>query len=71
MARQHWTNSRSNTRTCSIVLLLIKTLAAAAAENTSEAANSKLLLLDHYGRCSWPKEQGKREQLAGEEDRSS
>jgi hypothetical protein len=53
MARQHWTNSRSNTRTCSIVLLLIKTLAAA------EAVNSKLLLLDHDGRCSWPKEQGR------------
>ncbi|CAD6266243.1 unnamed protein product [Miscanthus lutarioriparius] len=44
MAWQHCTSTRT-----SGVLLLINTPAAAAAENTGEAANSKMLLLDHDG----------------------
>jgi hypothetical protein len=52
MPRQHLTSSiSSRTRRTSSVLLFMNT-PCAAAENTGEAANSKLLLLDHDGRSA-------------------
>jgi len=52
MPRQHFTSSiSSRTRRTSSVLLFMNT-PCAAAENTGEAANSKLLLLDHDGRSA-------------------